>query len=201
MKTVQTGIRSGDVIHNPISGETFRFLKTAAETGGTLLELECTVTPGGRLAAPLTHIHPKQNETFVIFEGHLRTVIGGVERVYGPGETVFIPAGTPHIWFNASNRESVRFLIRFDNPGGWEVLFAATFDGAREGRTRPDGSMPLLPMAVALHRYPDHFYLAGPPIWLQKLIFALLFPVGRLLGHDVPYSVDHGRVPPVPQPS
>lgn len=201
MKTVVSGVRAGDVIHNPISGETFTFLKTAADTGGTLLEIDCTVTPGGRLAAPLMHVHPKQDETFVIFEGHLRAVVGGVERTYGPGETVFIPAGTPHIGFNASDRKPVRFLTRLDNPGAWELLFAFIFDAARKGRTRPDGSMPLLPMAVALHRYPDHFSLAGPPVWLQKLAFALLFPVGRLLGHDVTYRVDRGPVPAIPHPS
>lgn len=199
MKTTPTGIRAGDVIHNPISGETFRFLKTAADTGGKRLEFECTVTPGGRLAAPIMHIHPKQNETFVIFQGHLRTIVAGVEQVYGPGETVLIPAGAPHIWFNASGHEPVRFLIRFDHPGAWELLFASIFDAARRGKTRPDGSMPLLPMAVALHLYPDHFYLAGPPIWLQKLVFALLYPVGRLLGHGVAYTPERDPATPTPQ--
>lgn len=194
LKYVPAGIRAGDIIHNPISGETFTFLKTGADTGGRLLEFECAVTPGGRLAVPVMHVHPKQNESFVVLEGRLRAVVDGVEGVYGPGETVFIPAGAPHIWANASEREPLRFLTRLDNPGAWELLFAATFDAARSGKSRPDGSSPLLPMAVGLHAYPDHFYLAGPPIWVQKLVFALLYPVGRLLGHPVTYTLDRTAV-------
>jgi hypothetical protein len=38
-------------------------------------------------------------------------------------------------------------------------------------------------IALVLHTYRDHRYLAGPPIFLQKLIFALLAPVARLCGY------------------
>jgi hypothetical protein len=41
-------------------------------------------------------------------------------------------------------------------------------------------------MALMLHTYRGHFYLAGPPIWLQKVMFAALAPVARLKGYRLP---------------
>jgi len=38
---------------------------------------------------------------------------------------------------------------------------------------------------LALHTFKDHLYGAGPPIWLQKLLFAALSPLARLVGYRV----------------
>jgi len=38
-------------------------------------------------------------------------------------------------------------------------------------------------MALALHTFKDYLYLAGPPIWLQKPLFAALSPLARLAGY------------------
>jgi hypothetical protein len=38
-------------------------------------------------------------------------------------------------------------------------------------------------MVTVLHTYREHLYLAGPPIFLQKFIFALLAPLARLCGY------------------
>ncbi|WP_309572006.1 cupin domain-containing protein [Deinococcus sp.] len=194
------GLQPGDVISNPISGETFRFLRTADSTGGQLLELDCTVTPGGRVAVPLLHVHPKQSETFEVLEGSIRTVVGGIEATHGPGETVVIPAGVPHIWENASADRPLRFRVRLEPPGHWEALFATTFDLARRGETLPDGRVPLVPMAVNLHHSPEHFYLAGPPVWAQKILFAVLAGVGWLLGYRPGRRLETGTGGVLPSP-
>jgi len=49
----------------------------------------------------------------------------------------------------------------------------------------PKGEPKLLGMALALHTFKDHLYVAGPPIWLQKLLFAALSPLARLVGYRV----------------
>jgi hypothetical protein len=43
-------------------------------------------------------------------------------------------------------------------------------------------------MALTLHTFKDHFYVAGPPVWLQKMLFATLAPIARLLGYKVVVS-------------
>jgi hypothetical protein len=42
------------------------------------------------------HAHTIQSERFEVIEGSLRLVIDGREHLLGPGETMEIPAGTPH---------------------------------------------------------------------------------------------------------
>jgi uncharacterized protein YndB with AHSA1/START domain len=42
------------------------------------------------------HVHTIQSERFEVIEGTLRLVIDGREHLLGPGETMEIPAGTPH---------------------------------------------------------------------------------------------------------
>jgi mannose-6-phosphate isomerase-like protein (cupin superfamily) len=56
--------------------------------------MEATYGGTGRL--PPDHLHPRQIERFEVLEGTMRTIIGGAERWYGPGETFEVPAGTPH---------------------------------------------------------------------------------------------------------
>jgi quercetin dioxygenase-like cupin family protein len=69
-------------------------VRTGEETDSELLEMEATYPGDGSM--PPMHLHPSQAEHFEILEGSMRTVIAGEERVYEPGESFEVPAGTPH---------------------------------------------------------------------------------------------------------
>lgn len=181
-------IQVGDSISNPISGETIVFQTTGLERPGAVLRAECIVKPGGRLAAPLMHVHPIQTETFWILEGQLHTVVNGVERIYQTGEQVVIDPGVPHLWGNASQTEQVRFTFELSPGLEWATLFESIFAMARDGLTKPDGSPPILAMAAGLHQFKDHFYLDKPPVAVQKIMFALLAPIAKLAGYRKAYS-------------
>ena len=84
---------AGQEIHGQ-DGFRLRLVRTAAETGGELLEMEASY--GGAGGLPPEHPHPQQVERFEVLEGTMRTIIDGAERRYGPGETFEVPAGTPH---------------------------------------------------------------------------------------------------------
>src|SRR3954449_595445 len=73
---------------------TLRLVRTGAETGGELLEMEASYS--GEAGMPPEHLHPNQAETFEIVEGRMRAIVGGEERVYETGESFEVPAGTPH---------------------------------------------------------------------------------------------------------
>jgi len=85
--------RAGDEIDSP-GGMRLRFVRTAAETEGELLEMEATYAGDGSM--PPMHLHPRQSERFEVLEGSMRTIVGGEERVYERGESFEVPAGTPH---------------------------------------------------------------------------------------------------------
>src|SRR3954463_16637738 len=85
-------VRIGDVIDNPVTGETMTFLLTGSETAGELLRIEMRVRPHGFVASE--HIHPDQEERFQIMSGEITLRVGGEERRYGAGQRITIPAGT-----------------------------------------------------------------------------------------------------------
>ncbi len=62
------------------------------------------------------HRHPTYDETFVICEGHYDFQLDGKLLKLGPGDTVFVPRGTPH-GFTSIGPEVGRQLI-ISSPGG-----------------------------------------------------------------------------------
>ena len=73
---------SGQIIHNPISGERIQFLRTAQDTEGALLEFELQLTPDGKV--PGAHVHPEQEERFHVLEGTMKFKLGFKTIVAGP---------------------------------------------------------------------------------------------------------------------
>jgi uncharacterized protein YndB with AHSA1/START domain len=58
--------------------------------------LEFDAVGRGRGFITQYHVHTIQSEHFEVIEGTLRLVIEGREHLLGPGETMEVPAGTPH---------------------------------------------------------------------------------------------------------
>ena len=85
---------AGQVISNPVSGETIEFVNTSADTDGELLAIDLTLTPDGHV--PGTHVHPEQEERFEVKSGTMKFKLGFRTIVAGPGETVVVPAGKRH---------------------------------------------------------------------------------------------------------
>jgi quercetin dioxygenase-like cupin family protein len=173
--------RSGEEIHNPIQGDSILFRHTARDTGGELMSGELVVSPGG--GNPL-HVHPLQEEHFEVLSGTLGVQIGDEHRSLGQGQEATVPPGTPHRWFNDSAREEARVLGEVRPALNSEVFFETLYGLARDGRTDESGVPNLLQFAVMLNGlHKGEIYLAEPPIALQKALFALLSPAGKLLGY------------------
>jgi quercetin dioxygenase-like cupin family protein len=90
------------VIVNPLSGEHITIRRTAAETGGAVLDWELLLAPGGRV--PSSHAHPEQTETFTVLEGRMRFRVGWRRVIAGPGQVVRVLPGTVHHFANAGLR-------------------------------------------------------------------------------------------------
>ena len=100
-------IRSGDTIHNPVTGERITFRATSADTNGEAVVIECTVQPDGFVAA--THLHPSQSERFAVIDGTLGIKNGKEKVTLERGEVAVVEPGTPHRFWNAG-KEEVRFV-------------------------------------------------------------------------------------------
>jgi quercetin dioxygenase-like cupin family protein len=99
---------AGDVIEGP-NGYRLRLVRTGAETDGELLEMEATYAGEG--PPPPEHLHPHQEERFVVLKGSVRARIDGAERVYLMGERFVIPAGTAHT-ISATEPARIRWEVR-----------------------------------------------------------------------------------------
>lgn len=191
-------VRVGDVIDNPVTGETMTFLATGRETGGELLRIDMRVRPGGFVASE--HVHPEQEERFQIASGEIALRMNGEERRYGVGDRITIPAGTPHVWWN-SGRIELRVLLEFRPAGRFAEFITTFFALAQTGRTNRRGiPSSVFQLAATFAEYGDAVRSTMPPWPMQRLLFAILNPVGRLLGYrpDVSYprqrSNRQGRV-------
>ena len=150
--------KTGDVLDNPFTGQSLTFRRTAADTGGELLEVEsCWATPGPE---PPEHHHPRQQEHFEVLEGALRVRMGGTERTLAAGDTIDVPAGTAHsMWNPGPGRTRALWQTRpaLRTEGFFELVWglARTAHAGEEG---PSGDE----VAAMMREYADEYRLGHP---------------------------------------
>ena len=178
-------IRKGDTIENPVTGERLLFLETSADTRGEYVLVECTVQPNGFVAA--AHVHPNQTETFQIEQGTIAFKLDGEEIVATAGDTVVVPEGAAHKFWNAGETEAV-FVTEVRPALQFERLLETMFALASDGKTNRKGMPNPLRLAVIANAHFEDVRLPFPPAWMQKAGLALGAPVGRLLGFRPEYD-------------
>ena len=178
-------IFSGEVLHNPVTGELIQFLKTSADTDGEYVYIEVVVEPNGFVAA--AHVHPYQTERFEIIAGEVTFKAGGREFTAKAGEEVVVEPGTPHKFWNSGD-EDARFRCEIRPALEFESLIETMFSLAGAGKTNKKGMPNPLRLAVIANAHFDTVRLPFPPAWLQKTGLAMGAPVGKLLGYKPTYS-------------
>ncbi len=180
----------GQTVEIPATGERFVFLRTSAETGGELLELEFHVNPGGFSAPP--HVHWDVEERVKVVSGRVLVTVSGEERVLGPGESAVVPARQGHMVAVAGDERAV-FVVQVAPARDFEELFETIFGLFRDGKISADGRGNLLQDAVLSRRH--NSFLAGPPIFAQRPVLAVLALIGRLFGFRARYERYSGPEP------
>jgi len=181
---------AGQVLTNPVSGETIEFIETAADTGGERLTIDLTLSPDGHV--PGTHVHPEQEERFEVCAGTMKFKLGYKTVIAGPGDSVVVPAGTRHRFSNAGDEEAhVRVEVR---PAlRMEELFETTVALAAEGRVTRTGMPRPLELALFVREYDREVRAAFPPAWVVRATTAPLAALARHFGRDERYrSQDAG---------
>ena len=167
-------------IYNPRTGQRMRFLLTGADTDGELLRIE-TVNPPSPVAEPM-HVHPRQVTSAQVVSGTFRFLVAGREQHVGPGETITIPAGMPHRFWNDGNADAV--AIQEARPAlRLSEFFETYFRLAEQGQLDDHGRPSLLRSALLGPEFADEIRLVTPPWPIQRAAYALLAPIARLRGH------------------
>ena len=176
---------SGQIIHNPVSGERIQFLRTAQDTRGELLEFELQLTPEGKV--PGAHVHPEQEERFHVLEGTMKFKLGFRTIVAGPGESVVVPAGARHKFANGGEC-TARVRVQVEPALDMEQLLETTAELAHEGHTLRSGMPKPLHLALFVQRFKREVRAPFPPAWMVAATMAPLRALARARGHHARYA-------------
>lgn len=177
--------RRGEVFENPVTGERVVVLTDPDEQPEGVLVAHLYVRPGGRVA--LAHTHPTITERFHVIAGEVGFLLGEEERVLGPGEEAEVLPGTLHDWWQLGEAEA-QVVVEVDPGKRFTEMVGTMFGLARDGKADKKGAPRPLQLAVSASEYADVIVVASPPPWAQKLIFAVLAPLGRARGLQPKYD-------------
>jgi mannose-6-phosphate isomerase-like protein (cupin superfamily) len=171
-------IAPGQRLENPVTGERFDFIETAASTGGELLAFELGLPRGG--GVPMQHVHPIQTERFEIVEGRMRFRVGRRTVEAGPGEVVEVAPGVRHGFANPGD-DYARVRVEVRPALAMEEMFAEVVAMAEAGRMTRRG-MPRNPLDLALlaRAYDNEAHAPFIGRRLQRFLLAPLVFVARL---------------------
>jgi quercetin dioxygenase-like cupin family protein len=99
-------------------GDTYTFLVTGEESGGSMFAMDCILGPGG---GPPPHRHLAEDELFHVYHGEVAFTVEGETHVIGAGQSAFIPKGAAHSYLNAGTEEAR--MVTVYSPAGMEGWF------------------------------------------------------------------------------
>jgi mannose-6-phosphate isomerase-like protein (cupin superfamily) len=180
MSDQRRDLEPGDVITDPVHGETVRFLEIGTDHSATRMELRVEPQASG----PPGHIHPRSHERFEVRSGAIWLTSHDEQRAVGAGERITIPPGTPHTWHNHTDQPAV-VVVEMD-PGFSVAQFLDDWYGlARAGRLNKKGDLGLLHSAVLVVPHTDVMAMPGIPLRVQRPLLRSLSWLGRHRGYEV----------------
>src|SRR4051794_8993018 len=111
----------GQEIVNPRTGQRLTFVEIRPD----ILRMD-SMNPPGAKREPV-HVHPRQESGAEVYEGSLVFEVAGEQRRLSAGETITIPAGTPHQFWNdgpGDARSLQYFRPALASAAFFETLFA-----------------------------------------------------------------------------
>lgn len=166
-------------IANKMTGEKITWLKTATDTNGQYLKFKMVLAPKGAL--PVVHVHPNQDETFVVKQGICTLLVDGTNHYIKPGESFTVAKGVPHKFQNESATDEMEMDVTFIPALNSKTLLEQFYGLANDGKTGPDGTPDFLQLMTWVNKY--EVFVAGPPLWVQKLLGYVLGSIGGLVGY------------------
>jgi uncharacterized protein YndB with AHSA1/START domain len=157
-------------------GVRVQLLRTAQETGGELLEFDVIGRGRGLLAQG--HGHTTQVERLEVMSGAMRLRIDGHEQLLPEGQSMEVPAGTPHRQLPAGQGPG-RVRVQVRSAGRTQAFLERLAEICREGEINRFG----LPRPVAGARlvrdFADTGHASRPPVAVQRALAGLVIALAR----------------------
>jgi quercetin dioxygenase-like cupin family protein len=175
-------MRAGEVYEHPYERLVVRV--GTAESGGK--ELVADVYVRAHAPGVPRHVHPAMEEALTVIRGKVDTWVAGKQRVIGPGEGVKIAPGTPHSWRPVGD-EDARILLEVRPGSRFEVMWRQFMGLFQDGKAGPGGPS-FLQIALMANEFADVMQVVGPPLFLQRALFAVVAPIARARGYKGRYD-------------
>lgn len=162
-------------------GMWWEITKSTADTRGELFEAINVLDP--IFAGPPLHTHPTAEESYAVMSGTLDVCVGGKWRKLTAGESVNVPAGTPHTLKNESG--AVVRLINVHKPAlDFERFFRRlhALVCSRGVNLPPKDLRSAILVSMLFSEHPQEVFSVKPS---RRVIKALAL-IGRLLGFNLP---------------
>jgi quercetin dioxygenase-like cupin family protein len=183
---------------NSATGEWIEFTTTAEDSDGQLVRFSWRSVPGGVITE---HIHPHQEERFIITAGEARFTVGGKELTARAGETIIVPVGVRHSEGNPGPGD-VEAVVELRPALHSKEFHEAVAGLAADGRTSPRGA-PRNPLRLGATFW--HFRresrVTSPPIAVQDLVLPALWLLSKAFGVRSYYSRWDSRIDQADRPS
>ena len=93
------------------------------------------------------------------------------------------------MWWNSGSGE-LQATVELRPAGRFASFITSLFALAQTDQTNEEGMPSMLQLAVMMQEYGDTIYPSQPPRPIQKILFTVLAPIGRLFGYRAspPYA-------------
>lgn len=162
-------------LENRHTGEVLELRRQPLD-GQVILEIRGTLPP--HREGPPVHIHHDEDEEGVVITGRLSAELDGQRLEAGPGDTVWLPRGVPHRWWNEGD-EPLSFVGRARPVVDLDRFLQAVFEVVNAG---PPGRPPLFYLAHAGLRHRRTQRVVGMPPLVQLILFRTVVALGTVLG-------------------
>jgi mannose-6-phosphate isomerase-like protein (cupin superfamily) len=177
----------GQQISNPRTGQRMTFVELRQE----LLRID-SVNPSNAAEREPGHVHPQQESGAKVISGALTFEVDDRQRRVGPGESISIPANTPHRFWNEGDVDA--HSIQFFKPALDIASFFETFFALAQEDKLDDKGMPRpLQLAVLVPEFEDELRPLSPPWPLLKVLATVLGPLARARGYRGRIAIDPTR--------
>mgnify|MGYP002789929317 CR=1 FL=1 len=177
---ISTYFQPGDVFYSKAEKASQRVVKQ--ENG--FVYCESTMEPFA--PGPPVHIHTNFDEVFEIANGELSMLVNGEVKKIRPGQSLYIPKGTPHKPFNET-ADTIHMKGSAAFPEAFAFNLAQVY-GLLDNDPNFGKSIGTMFQMSLLNQAGFDSYLDKPPVAIQKVTAFLLTPAIRLFGYKSYYK-------------
>jgi quercetin dioxygenase-like cupin family protein len=176
--------QKGQILVNPISGDSYEFLETSNDTNGERIAIKMVLKTKGLLVP--NHFHVLQDETFEVLEGKLTIWFDGKIHILNAGETMTLPKGKSHNHYNDSD-ETLTMIQTVTPALDFEYLMENLIGLASDGLMK-NGKAGIFQELVTLKYLDSKSFLADVPVGVQKVLMNTVAPISRMFGYRAVYK-------------